>query len=310
MARSGPGWCPFATQVEGVTKFTSGGEPKVGFCDHTAGGFYGTLADPGFWNRQGYSVHFGISRNGEVCQVVNIFDTAWAQGLDSRGMAVGPDSPGVSWPPFAAMGKRSPNNYLISTEHEDYESVNGVSRAIPNSEWTEAEFQADLKVKRWCYEETRRVKGTDLMPFGLDSLASHHMFDPVNRAYCAGKFWREQYRVRLHGLLGVPPVDVLQQEEIMQRHNSISTRLQGATGGVAVTPDMFDVPPPPAKLLRIEVFLKNGPGGALQVFDADGKYAGQVGWDGGRYGTVDVTPQFSLQGNGIVSQLGVVGFFA
>lgn len=208
MTRQGPGWCPFATQVEGVTQYTTGGDAKVGFCDHTAGGFYTTLADAGFWNRQGYSVHFGISRKGEVCQIVNIFDTAWAQGLDSRGQAVGPLSPGVSWPPFAAMGKRSPNNYLISTEHEDYELVNGKSHAVPDSQWTPAEYEADLRVKRWCIEETLRHTGAELMRFGLDSLASHHMFDPVNRSYCAGKFWRNEYRERLFN-------DLTQQEEEM-----------------------------------------------------------------------------------------------
>lgn len=196
MSRSGPGWCPFAIQVEGVETFTTGGEPKVGFCDHTAGGFYTTLANPAFWNGQGYSVHFGISRKGDVCQVVNIFDTAWAQGRDARGQPVGPDSPGVSWPPFAAMGKRNPNLYLISTEHEDYELVNGQAHAIPASRWTPEEYAADLRVKRWCANELAS-HGVDVMRFGLDSLASHHMFDPVNRAYCAGKAWRDEYRQRL-----------------------------------------------------------------------------------------------------------------
>lgn len=207
MTRSGKGWCPFATQVEGVTMFTPGGEAKVGFCDHTAGGFYETLARASFWQGQQYSVHFGISREGEICQIVNIFDTAWAQGRDARGLPVGPDSPGVSWPPFATMGKRSPNNYLISTEHEDAETVNGETHYIDGSQWTDAEFQADLKVKRWCVEEMRRY-GVDVMKFGIDSLAGHHMFDPVSRSFCPGRFWRDEYRVRLHGLLGVPPIDV------------------------------------------------------------------------------------------------------
>ncbi len=35
------------------------------------------------------------------------------------------------------------------------------------------------------------------MRFGIDSLASHHMFDPVNRAECAGRFWRDEYHGRL-----------------------------------------------------------------------------------------------------------------
>ncbi len=232
MARSGPGWCPFATQVEGVTQFTIGGETKVGFCDHTAGGFFTTLADGGFWNRQGYSVHFGISRKGEVCQIVNIFDTAWAQGLDSRGQPVGPTSPGITWLPFDQMGKRSPNNYLISTEHEDYELVNGVSHSIPGSQWTDAEFDADRRVKAWCIAETQRVKGADLMKFGIDSLASHHMFDPVNRAYCAGAYWRNEYRQRLFAALTfATPV----QEDSMANLNADGSQRIVSEGNFIVT---------------------------------------------------------------------------
>ena len=53
-------------------------------------------------------------------------------------------------------------------------------------------------MKRWCIEETRRVQGIELLRFGKDSLTSHHMFDPVNRANCAGKFWRDLYRDKLY----------------------------------------------------------------------------------------------------------------
>ena len=195
------GWCPFAERINGVTTFDPHHLANVGFCDHTAGGFYSTMRQASFWNGAGVSTHFAISRKGEICQMVSIFNTAFAQGR------LGPT---VTWRPYEAMGRQNPNLYLISTEHEDAETVNGKTRFIPGSEWTEAQFQADLRVKRWCYEEVRRVTGGDLMRFGIDSLAGHHMFDGVNRAECPGRFWREQYRVRLHGLLGVPPVDVLE----------------------------------------------------------------------------------------------------
>ena len=191
------GICPFATRVLGVTTFLPGHSDRVGFCDHAAGGFFTTLASSSFWNNQGTSVHFGIGRKGEICQIINIFDRASAQGRDAAGNSVGPNSPNVTWPPFAVMNKGNPNDYLISTEHEDAEIVNGEVRFIAGSRWTEEQYQADLRVKRWCIEEVKRVMGKDLMRFGMDSLAGHHMFDPVNRNNCPGGFWQSEHKARL-----------------------------------------------------------------------------------------------------------------
>lgn len=200
------GICPFAQWVGGVRTQNSGGQLRVGFCDHTAGGFYTTMLNPDFWNPRETSVHFAISREGKVAQFVNIFDTAWAQGRDARGLEVSRSSPGVTWTPFATQGWQNPNLYLISTEHEDYVRVNGVSRAVPGSQWTEEQYAADLKVKRWCREEIKRVQGGyDIMGYGIDALASHYMFDPVNRVYCAGSYWQNEYRARLfNDLMGDP----------------------------------------------------------------------------------------------------------
>lgn len=192
------GLCPFAEQIKGVTTFQSGYTDRVGFCDHAAGGFLNTMRDPGFWAGVGTSVHFAIGRDGAIIQLVNIFDTAWAQGR------LGPTQ---SWTPYATMGKANPNGYLISTEHEDWIMAMGHAQGVIGSQWTPAQYAADLRVKRWCVEEVRRVTGKDLMRFGLDSLAGHHMFDSVNRAECPGRFWRDTYRQQLYSqLMGEKPV--------------------------------------------------------------------------------------------------------
>lgn len=151
--------------------WTPGMGGRVGFCDHTAGGYYSTLRDPRFWNGAGVSVHFAISQKGEVAQLVNIFDTAFAQGR------LGPT---VIWPPYAQELKRNPNLYLISTEHED--------KTVTNYKWSEEMYQADLEVKRWCVEECKRY-GYNALEYGIDSLAGHYMFDQVNRPYCPGTGW-------------------------------------------------------------------------------------------------------------------------
>ena len=47
----------------------------------------------------------------------------------------------------------------------------------------------------------------NLLRFGVDSLAGHHMFDSVNRAECPGRFWRDEYRARLYAdLTGGTPM--------------------------------------------------------------------------------------------------------
>lgn len=174
------GICPFAEQIIGVNTYQHGYTDRVGFCDHTAGGYYDTLRSAAFWNQAGVSVHFGISLDGRICQMVNIFDTAYAQGR------LGPK---VIWPPYNEMQQTNPNLYLISTEHED--------KQVTNLHWPDAMYQADLKLKRWCIEEVKRVANKDMMRFGIDSLAGHVMFDQVNRPYCPGKWWETDGRFLL-----------------------------------------------------------------------------------------------------------------
>lgn len=204
------GVCPFATPIAGGIDKAPNGGPMwdiVGTCDHTAQGFYGTLMDPGFWQRSGDSVNFCIGRDGSIGQILNLFTNSYGQGHDQNQQSITPSSPGISWAPWATMQRRNPNGYLVSVEHEDYTNINGVSRPVPGSEWTMEQYAADLRLKRWMVDEVRRVKGKDLLRFGIDSLADHHMFDPVNRAECAGKYWRNNYREQLYSqLMGEKPI--------------------------------------------------------------------------------------------------------
>jgi hypothetical protein len=255
------GVCPFAEQIAGVTTFSRGHGDRVGFCDHTAGGFMSTMRRASFWNGAGTSVHFAIGRDGSVIQLVNIFDTAFAQGR------LGPS---VSWPPYAAMGYANPNSYLISTEHEDAELVNGKTQFIPGAQWTDAQYAADLRVKRWCVEETRRVLGKDLMRFGLDSLTGHHMFDSVNRANCPGPYWRDFYRTRLY--------NDLMEDEMYNQHDAWALNdLVVAPGSkLAVNArETFGVPAH-ARRISLELFSKSGYGVILHG-DSQAQ-AGRSGW--------------------------------
>lgn len=254
------GICPFATWIP-VSSFTAGGQTKVGFCDHTAGGWYHVLANPSFWNGNGLSVHFIIGRKGEIGQLVNIFNRAYGQGI------LGPV---VSWPPYVSMGRVNPNEYLISTEHEDYEMINGVAKHV--TYWTEAEYQADLKVKRWCIEEIQRVQGADLMRFQIDSLAGHHMFDNVNRPECPGKDWRNAYRQNLFTDLTTGD-DMYHKLDTWAGFFSGLEIVNGTPQDINVQADFMV--PPEAKVAEIEFLCLKG---YVEVFHGDGQVAGSLGW--------------------------------
>lgn len=271
MVRSGIGWCPFAEQVEGLlpSTYAVGNGGRVGFVDHTAGGFYTTLKNPAFWNGQGYSVTFGLGLKGQICQMVNLFDTAYGQGRDSNGNPIGPTSPGITWPPFATMGKKNPNGYMVSTEHEDAITVNGQPTFVPGSEWPEAMYQADVKLKRWCIEEAKK-QAFDLLYFGIDSLAGHHMFDPVHRAECPGKFWRNDYREKLYAdLTGAEDVYVIADKPASYFDNL------SFNGPQRINTFIDFGWPVGTKLGRVQFLMYSG---FFDVLNGNGVFAQTVGW--------------------------------
>lgn len=323
------GICPFADQIKNrnlLEGWQLGYADRVGFCDHTAGGFYGTMERVSFWNDPNGdgehsdkdSVHFAIARDGRILQVLNIFDTAWAQGRLN----------GPSWPPYATMSQRNPNEYLISTEHEDVETVNGATRYIPGSEWTAAQYASDLRVKRWCVEEVKRVAGLNLLRFGIDSLAGHHMFDRVNRAECPGRFWRNVYQAQLYADL----VQLPTQEDLMIRMNAIARPQppyqpwEGQTIGTLPT---AAVPAPTPGQVTLNAWLDYGLGdikpkrvlvdawidtGYLDVLDGDGRFAGSVGGKSAaaNRAVIEVilgpAGELGLRGAGTIHLMGMVGY--
>lgn len=270
------GICPFATVRLVNGGYSAGYIDRVGFCDHAAGGFYTTLCDPNFWLQSGVLVHFGISRKGEIVQLCNIFDSPFAQGR------LGPV---VTWPYYYDTAKPyrqvNPNYLFISTEHEDWELVNGSARAVSGSFWTEAQYDADLKVKRWCIEEVSRVKGLDLMQYEMDSLTGHHMFDGVNRANCPGIYWRLEYRERLYNDL-----TKVEEEEMFVRWGGEANpgfwngRIPAEAQGAGARNDWML--PLEAKSIELEIFLLSG---AVDVMDgaSTGKaFYAQAGFQHGR----------------------------
>lgn len=242
------GWYPGAEVISGVVSYSPGGEPKVGFCDHAAGGFYNTLRRASFWNSAGYSVHFGVSRQGQVCQLVNIFDRAWGQGRLS---------PIVTWPPYNAMSRRNPNEYLISIEHEDWVVEGGVAHAVPGSQWTPEEYQATLQLKQWCLQEMASV-----LKFEYDSLASHHMFDSVNRANCAGFYWRNEYHNNQWSVLSGGS----QEDDMFTIETTDSYEMPQISNGVTIAFSIRDFLKLPSDKNDWDLEFSVSPGGDITVW--------------------------------------------
>lgn len=260
------GICPFAEWIGLPSSvYNPGSVYRVGFCDHTAGGYYSTLRSRSFWVGQGYSVHFAVARDGRVAQLVNIFDRAYGQGR------LGPT---VSWAPYIEMGRLNPNEYLISTEHEDYQD----GYAVPGPVWTEEQYQADLAVKRWCREEVLRVRGDDLLVFNFESLSGHYMFDSVNRSGCPGNPWKNDYRSRLYHDLTITGddvrVEVKNKSSAFLAGNSFNAGLPFfGEQGVDAAYD-FGLPPE-AKYAEIRVEAQSG---FARFYSGAGNYCGDVGW--------------------------------
>jgi hypothetical protein len=158
------------------------------------------------------------------------------------------------------MGKRNPNEYLISTEHEDaYRDANGITRFT--TIWTPEMYDADLRFKRWARDELAR-EGVDVLRFGIDSFAGHYMFDPVSRANCPGAAWRDQYRFDLYADLRLPGE---QEDDEMKVHTIMAAWFENkpypksASGTFEVAqigPDF--VLPPEAKIVVFQSVLKSG----------------------------------------------------
>lgn len=103
------------------------------------------------------SSHFGVGKNGEIHQYVDLNNPAWANG--------GVNKP--AWP--LLIPGLNPNYYTVSIEHE------GNSGDV----MSEAQYQATLALHRWLIE-------TQGIPVTRDNIIGHYRIDSVNKANCPG----------------------------------------------------------------------------------------------------------------------------
>lgn len=103
------------------------------------------------------SSHFGVGKNGEIHQYVDLKNPAWANG--------GVNKP--TWP--LVISGVNPNYYTVSIEHEGYSED-----VMP-----EAQYQATLALHRWLIE----ILG---IPVTCDTIIGHYRIDSVSKAMCPG----------------------------------------------------------------------------------------------------------------------------
>ena len=120
----------------------------------------GTLAGTDSWftnPASKVSSHFGVGKNGEIHQYVDLKNPAWANG--------GVNKP--NWP--LLIPGVNPNYYTVSIEHE------GESGDV----MPEAQYQATLALHRWLI-------GTLGLPMTRDNIIRHYRIDSVNKSNCPG----------------------------------------------------------------------------------------------------------------------------
>ncbi|MHB1651568.1 MAG: N-acetylmuramoyl-L-alanine amidase [Desulfitobacteriaceae bacterium] len=134
-----------------------GGNTVIAIVDHI---MEGTLTGTDSWFQDPAaqaSAHFGVGKNGEIHQYVDINNVAWANGVVNQ----------PSWPLLDP--NVNPNYYTVSIEHEGQSG----------DPFTEVQYQATLALHRWLIDT-----------FGLqvneNTIIGHCRIDSVNRADCPG----------------------------------------------------------------------------------------------------------------------------
>ena len=167
--------------------FLPGNDGRLAVCLHICeGGFQSSIA---YLRKIGLSAHFVISEGGSVAQLVNVHDSAQAQGLRYGRTPADLDPTwtwqGVGW--YSPRGKlvqptwtllqpgMNTNRTIISIEHAGYH----------NKPRPRVQTQATIDVLRWL-----GTQFPTLLPYIPGrTLIGHCNLDTIDRANCPGAFF-------------------------------------------------------------------------------------------------------------------------
>jgi hypothetical protein len=165
------GWCPFAVYHLSPNYWVGHYGNVLAVVMHIAAGGYQPSIDHLCDPNTGVSAHFIVSKQGEITQMVSIYNSARANGLkweggrwkNARGKFVSP-------PWVNIIPQVNPNLYTVSIEHEGF----------PEDPRTPQMGDADVRLLRWIAGRLHLVYQPDR------SLIGHRDIDPVDKGFCPG----------------------------------------------------------------------------------------------------------------------------
>jgi N-acetyl-anhydromuramyl-L-alanine amidase AmpD len=211
------GWMPDTTKIPakdfGYRDVEPGTMKPIGVINHVAQGYISTIDA---WARDADAndamPHFGITRDGEIHQYVDIFSRAYHSGRHRN-------EPPPTWEllPRKGAGWVNPNYVTVGVEHEGFSAVPSygfdyVYDSIVKP-WPEAMIEASIKVHAWMFEAVNkdREQGAGsgscapLEPSTL-TIIGHNETSPGSRAHDPGEAWPQQRIIDGTKLATVEPV--------------------------------------------------------------------------------------------------------
>lgn len=127
--------------------------------------------------KSGASAHFVISRKGEITQLVDIREAAWANGTSTD-----PNKNnyyGKSSLKLVRDRKTNANYYTISIEHEGFYK-NGYGALTPK------QLEASIWLHKHIIEEVKKIYGIEI-PLDRNHIVGHYQIDPIRKPNCPGR---------------------------------------------------------------------------------------------------------------------------
>lgn len=172
--QTGRGWMPDVDQVPSpnIAEGRAGQTIQAGVIHIMDGSYSGSIE----WltgDESGTSAHFAVSDDGDITQMVNLFDTAFGNGLKwdkKRSCWLDPDGNVVTpaWPLLSPPV--NPNYQTFSIEHEGRRG----------KVWTPAMYEADRRILLYVQSQTPIV----YIPHR--TLIGHSELSPLLRPFCPG----------------------------------------------------------------------------------------------------------------------------
>lgn len=127
--------------------------------------------------KSGASAHFVVSKKGEITQLVDIKEAAWANGTSTD--PTKKNFYGNSSLEIIRNRKTNANYYTISIEHEGFYK-DGYGALTPE------QLEATIWLHRYIIDEVKKIYGIEI-PIDREHIVGHYQIDPIRKPNCPGK---------------------------------------------------------------------------------------------------------------------------